>query len=130
MDIKTFRWWLDKGMYRIGHFFSSLGPISLSHCTSKLEMPVSEKFRFLQISHFLHTLWKYKPDPQKFMTYELWCVQTVEQRGGISITYSSLATDSAKLPYMLAWENDLQESWNLGDWYRFFKGICNSSLTV
>lgn len=56
MDIKAFQWWLDKGLYRIGHYFNSNGPLKLSYCITKLEMPPSEKFHFHQISHFLHTL--------------------------------------------------------------------------
>lgn len=51
---------------------------------------------------------------------------------GISIIYSSLATNSNKLPHMLAWERDLQNHWELEDWNRFpsrsFKGISKISL--
>lgn len=50
MDIKSFQWWLDKGMYRIGHFFTPSGPNPLKHCIDKLELPSSERFRFIQSS--------------------------------------------------------------------------------
>lgn len=56
----------------------------------------------------------------------------MEQRGGISIVYSSLASSSTKLPYMEAWEKDIQEDWDLGDWHRFFsrsyKRLFNSAF--
>ena len=58
LDIVAFKWWLDKGLYRIGHFFNSNGPLTLGYCISKLEMPPSEKFRFYQLSHFLNQIWK------------------------------------------------------------------------
>lgn len=53
-------------------------------------------------------------------------------RGGISIIYSSLATSGRKTKFMLEWERDLQESWDLEHWhktfFRSFKGILNISL--
>lgn len=47
MNIKAFQWWLSKGLFRIGHFFNSMGPISLGYCISKLEMPIAEKIQTL-----------------------------------------------------------------------------------
>lgn len=130
MDIKSFHWWLDKGMYRIGHYFSLSGLISMKHCVEKL--PDSEKFRFLQISHFLSTLRKNNSTPPEFTQYERWCGQALEQKGGISILYTSLLEPTAKFPYMEAWERDLQETWGLEEWHkrgtRAFKGILNISL--
>lgn len=32
MNIKAFRWWLDKGLYCIGHFFTAKCPLTLDHC--------------------------------------------------------------------------------------------------
>lgn len=56
----------------------------------------------------------------------------MEQRGGISRIYSSLAMDSRKTPYMLAWEADLQLTWDLDTWHKAmgssFRGILNISL--
>lgn len=63
MNIEAFRWWLDKGLYRIGQFFINSGPISLKYCISKLEMPASETFRYYQLSHFLRGVWKSSPTP-------------------------------------------------------------------
>lgn len=90
VDIKSFQWWLDKGMYRIGHYFSASGTISLKQCIDKLDLP--EKFRYYQISHFLHKIWKNKPTPPESTQYKRWCGQAVEQNGGISIIYVSRRT--------------------------------------
>lgn len=81
LDIKAFQWWLDRGMYRIGNYFTSAGPISLAHCIKHLDLPISERFRYMQLSHFLHSIWVSKPDPPQFTPYELWCGQLLEQRG-------------------------------------------------
>lgn len=80
--ILAFNWWLDKGLYRIGHFFMAAGPITLTHCTKKLDLSTPERFRFGQISHFLNMIWKDKPLPPRFTDYELWCGQAVDQKGG------------------------------------------------
>lgn len=120
MHIRAFKCWLDKGMYGIGHFFTSAGPISLSHCIKHLDLPDSEQFRFKQISHYLHSIWLTKPNPPQFTPYEQWCGQVMEPRGGISIIYSSIAKTILKPPYMIAWEADLQENWDLDTWYRAF----------
>lgn len=49
LDIKAFRCWLDRGMDRIGHFFTAVGPITLAYCSKKLEIPDFERFRFQHI---------------------------------------------------------------------------------
>lgn len=61
--IKALQWWTDKGLYRIGHFLSPAGPLTLSHCRKKLEMPDLELFSFSQISHFLQSIWTNKTEP-------------------------------------------------------------------
>lgn len=132
INIKTFGWWLDKKLYRIGHYLTPMRQLSLSYCKSKLEMPDSERFQFMKISHFLNSQWKNRPDPPKLTAYEHWCGQTTEQRGVISTIYLSLASDNAKLPYMHAWECEIQESWTADIWHRNFfhsyKGINNTIL--
>lgn len=96
MDIKSFQWWLDKGMYHIGHYFSIAGSLSMKHCINKLELPNSERFRFHQISHFLSSIWKNKPLPPEFTNYERWYGQAMAQKGGISIICASLSKPSSK----------------------------------
>lgn len=132
MDIKSFQLWLDKGMYRIGHYLSVAGPLILKHCINKLELPISERFRFQQISHFLSSIWKNKSAPPECTYYEHWCRQAKEQKGVISIIYTALSKPSSKFPYMEAWESDLQVTWDLEDWHqaisRAFKGKTNVSL--
>lgn len=97
-----------------------------------LDLPNSERFRFQQLSHFLHSIWTTKPEPPQFTPYEQWCGQLLEQRRGISIIYLSLAMYGRKAPFMLEWEEDTQESWDLDSWhrafFRSFKGILNISL--
>lgn len=56
LDIKSFQWWFDKGLYCIGQFFTSRGPLSFAQCVSKLDLPQTEQFRFNQINHFLHSI--------------------------------------------------------------------------
>lgn len=56
LNIQAFRWWTDKGLYRIGHFLTKTGPLTLSYCKHKLDMPNMEQFRFTQISHFLNAI--------------------------------------------------------------------------
>lgn len=90
MDIKAFSPWLNKGMYRIGHFIHPTGPITLAYYISKLQKALIREFHLRQIKHFLHKLWTCKPDPLTFTNYELWCGQAMEQRGGISVIYRSL----------------------------------------
>lgn len=50
-------------LYRIGFFFYSNGPLTQSYCTAKLEMPLSEKFWFYQLAHFLNQIWKSSENP-------------------------------------------------------------------
>lgn len=61
------------------------------------------------------------------------CGQATEQRGGISIIYSSLAHSDLKLTYMTLWETELREDWDLNTWhtafFRSYKGILNTSLS-
>ena len=71
MGNKAFSWWLDKGLYRIGHYLTTKGPLTLEHCLTKLDLPDTEKPRFSQISQFLQTLWTEKPLPPKITDYEL-----------------------------------------------------------
>lgn len=68
-NILAFKWWLDKGLYLIGHFFTAAGPFTLNHCIKQLDLPGSEHFRFNQIAHFLQSLWTDKPLPPKFTDY-------------------------------------------------------------
>lgn len=95
-------------------------------------MPVSETFRYYQISHFLNSLIKDLPVPLKFTNYETWCGNLMEQKGGVSVIYSSLASDSSKLPYMKAWEEELGMDCEVEDWNKAFArsyaGIRNASL--
>lgn len=35
IDIRVFKWWLDKGLYRIDHFFLPSDPLSKAYCISK-----------------------------------------------------------------------------------------------
>lgn len=119
-------------MYRIGHYLLASGPISLKMCIDKLDLPDSEKFRFHQISHFLHTIWKVKSVPLVCTPYEQWCGQATEQKGGISLIYEALSTPTSKLTYMTEWERDLGESWDLEIWNRMntraYKGMVNIAL--
>ena len=91
-----------------------------------------EKIRYSQIYHFVSSLWKNKSSPPIFTRYEQWCSQKAEQRGGISIIYTSLSEPTSKFSYMEAWERDLQETWDLEEWHkvgtRAFKGLVNISL--
>lgn len=118
-------------MYRIGNFFNLFSPLTLGHCNSKLEIPTSERFRFLQISHFLHSLLKTKPSPPNITPYKHWCTQAMEQRGGIFMIYKSLSRDNSKPSYMTEWERDLSQDWDLEEWYdvasRAYQDILNVS---
>ncbi|XP_073465198.1 low affinity immunoglobulin gamma Fc region receptor II-c-like [Aquarana catesbeiana] len=95
-------------------------------------MPSSENFRFQQIRHFLTHMGKDKPSNHAFTPYEIWCGQSTEQRGGISIIYQSLSNQTTKTPYMSAWESDLSLEWDLEKWRvtfsRAYKSILNISL--
>lgn len=108
-----------------------MGPLSVSYCISKLEMPSTEKFRHSQISPFLHSIWNNKPDPPRITSYERWCSEIWDQRGGISI-YSSPVDVGDKPAYTWSWELDLEEEWELDTWHqcfqRSFKGVINVSL--
>lgn len=130
MDIRAFQWWLDKGLYRIGHFVSAVGPLTYTHCSSRLDMPRMERFH--QISHFLHSLGSSTPTPLTVTAYEMWCGQAMEQRGGITVIYRSLATAESKSSYMGEWEKDLGQSWSLGEWHKASasasKGFMNTTL--
>lgn len=110
MNILAFQWWLNKVLFKIGHFFTSTGPVSIGYPISKLEMPNNEKFRLSQIKHFLHTIWSDKSEPRKPTVYEQWCPGIMDQRGGISIIYASLVDKSDKPSYARAWESDLERS--------------------
>lgn len=69
MNIQAFSWWLNKGLFSY-RTFNSMGPISLGYCLSKLEMPISEKFRLSQIRHLLNSIWSDKNEPAKSTPYE------------------------------------------------------------
>lgn len=108
MNIRAFRWWLNKGLYRIGHYFNSSGPDTFNHCINNLKMPSNKKYRHQQISQFLHSIWKSKPLPPNITPYEQWCSQLTEQRGGIMVIYESLSVEHNKTSYVLARERDLK----------------------
>lgn len=132
MNILAFQWWLNKGLFTIGHFFTASGPISLGYCIGKLDVPNNEKFRLSQIMHFLHTIWADKPEPLKPNPYEQWCSDIMNQKGGFSIIYASLAERSTKPSYACAWESELEIHLDSEKWYLFFqrsyKGITNIAL--
>lgn len=102
------------------------------HCTSKLETPPSEKFRFHQISHFLHSISSQEPLPLAITPCEQWCSSAMDMRGGISLIYSALAEPREKATYMLSWERNIGFEWDLVTWHSHFtcayKGILNISL--
>lgn len=106
VNIKAFKWWTDKGLYRIGHFFTTTGPITLTYCQNTLEKPDSEKFRFTQISHFLHSIWRNNLNSLSITPYEHWCANIQDQKGGISLIYSALMTKSDKPVYTKSWEEE------------------------
>lgn len=106
MDIKAFQWWLDKGLYRIGHFVNPAS-LNLAHCISKLDMPRTESFRYRQIANFLQSLRFSTSIPLSITDYERWCGQAMELRGGIYVIYRSLSWAETKSPFMKEWENDL-----------------------
>lgn len=105
MNIKAFSWWLNKGMYRIGHFIHPTGPLTRTYCISKLDMPPEEHYRLRQLRNFLHKLWSSTPNPLTLTEYELWCGQATEQRGGPSVIYRSLAKMDFKTLFKGTWDN-------------------------
>lgn len=131
-DIKAFQWWLDKGLYRIGHFVNLTGPLTFAHCTSKLDMPETERFRLQQISHFIRSLRFSIHKPLSITECELWCGQAMEQRGGVTVIFQALARAVSKTLFMREWETDLQQEWTLTEWHRASvaasKGIINIAL--
>lgn len=128
MDIGAFKWWKDKGFYRIGHFFTHRGPFTLSHCSSVLKMPNLEKFSFLQISLFLHSIWP-AGEATSLTTYN---IGALEIRALERASPQCMLTPPQKHPYMLAWEKDLNSNENLDSWSArlqvAYKGIINVSL--
>lgn len=103
---KVFKWWTDKGPYRISHFFTHSGSFTLSHCSSVLEMHILERFSFYQIAKFLNSIWP-PGEPPSITACRKWCSRGQDIRGGIFMVYESLLTPSKKQPYMLAWERNL-----------------------
>lgn len=131
-DIRAFQWWTNKGLFRIGHFLSLMGPLTADHCSRNLEMPPSERFHLHQIRHFILSLWTTKPKTLHITAYEQWCSGVMDQRGGISKIYASLTENIEKPSYAMGWEQDLQVSWNENMWFskfqKAFKGISNVAL--
>lgn len=131
-DIKAFQWWTNEGLFRIEHFRSSVRPLTVSHCISKLEMSQSERFWLHQIRHFILSLWSTKPDPPSITGYGQWCSGILDQTGGISRIYAALTETSEKPLYAPSWERDLNSIWEVDTWYSLFcrsiKGIANVSL--
>lgn len=70
LNISAFTWWLNKGMFRIGHIFTSSGPLTLNDCTYKLEMANAEKVCFNQIMMFLNSIWTDKSITPKPTAYQ------------------------------------------------------------
>lgn len=101
INMLAFCWWLNKGLFIIGHLFSLNRPFLVQYCMSKLEMAILEKFRFSQITHFLHTIWSIA------IRYEQWCSGIMDRRGGISIIYSSLAEKADNPSHAHSWKSDL-----------------------
>ena len=132
IDKDSFKWWHDKGLYRIGRFFSRSGPLPEQHFIDKLDLPVSEKLRFSQLHDYAQSLWDNDSISGLLTPYESKCDQGLSRKGNISIIYNSLATNDTKLPHMLAWEKELNNEWDLSDWYknytRSIKGYVNVSL--
>lgn len=112
-NILAFKGWLNKGLYRIGHFLNSTGPLSVGYCVSKLDMPNSERYRLHQITHFLRSKWSKDSGLPSLTAYELWCANVKDQKGGVSIIYNSLAGSSSKPLYARLWERTWQLS---GTW--------------
>lgn len=113
LEIKAFRWWLKKGLYRISNFLRPLGPLTKAYCISKLDMLPSELFCFTQIFNYLNKLWSSTSEGHNITAYEKWCGQAMEQTGGISVIYRVLSLTHSKTHYMLAWEADLAQKWDL-----------------
>lgn len=43
LDIRAFQWWLNKGLFRLGHFLSSMGPLTLNPlCTQAGDAPIGK----------------------------------------------------------------------------------------
>lgn len=97
MEIRAFKWWMDKGLYRIGHFYLYIGLVTMTHCINNLEMPHTEWFRFIQIAHFLSGLCS-PSDPASLTSYEQWCNKDQGTRGAIFMTYASLLASQPKTP--------------------------------
>lgn len=96
-------------------------------------MPQSEHFRFFQISHFLQSLCPVKPDHYQVTPYETWYTRDADQRGGISLVYGLLLTNSPpRLPHMVDWDTDLGEKRDTEVWQscflRSYRGIWNVAL--
>lgn len=56
----------------------------------------------------------------------------MEQRGDISVIYKALSSSHWKTPYMLGWETDFAQEWDLEVWHRnssrVYKGVLNTAL--
>ena len=93
---------------------------------------MEELFRFSQISHYLHTIWKDKSAPPRITPYENWCANSRDQRGGISLLYMTLVSKTDKPSYAWVWEEELNTSWSTAVWHRAteraYKGILNTCL--
>lgn len=123
-----------QGPFRIGHFFISTGPITLGYI---VEIK-SEEFRLSWIRHFLNSIWSAKNEPPKATPYGQWCSNTMAQRRGILLIYSSLTCKDDIPSYTRAWEMDTGHTWDQSIWSQVFqkascktrsyKGILNISL--
>ena len=57
LEGESFKWWLDKGVYRIGRFFSHSGPHTEQYFVKNLGLPHSETTGFSHIYKYATKLW-------------------------------------------------------------------------
>lgn len=76
-------------------------------------LPDSGRGSLLQIAHFLHSLKPKALEQPKVTLYEKWCTHDLGQRKGISLIYRMLLGTPVQFFYMIGWEMNLTNEWDL-----------------
>ena len=131
LDPVAFQWWTNKGLLRIADLCDRGKVLSEQVLREKYQMPLIECYRYVQICHFIQMLAR-QGDLEVHTPMEYLCVRYDSLRGHISELYAMLMSSSTKLNYMLRWEEDLQETFDLNKWCELAetasKSLINTSI--
>lgn len=127
-----FQWWRQKGLTTVRSLLVARGVCSFRYLRDSYEISELERFRYIQIHHFVESLTRHYKPPLLSTAFETRCRTNPTTQGLITLLYSSILNiiGPQTLMYSDKWFKDFGSDPPPGDWRKMWKALFKSSRNV